>query len=83
MDDFEPFHSAVNRIPVLRNIATRAAALGNLSPELFGEKQFIPGHDRLCADRWSGSIDLEMTVRFYRSCCDFGDPSAAHSHHCG
>ena len=63
MDDFEPFHSAVNRIPVLRNIATRAAALGNLSPELFGEKQFIPGHDRLCADRWSGSIDLEMTVR--------------------
>ena len=63
MDDFEPFHSAVNRIPVLRNIATRAAALGNLSPELFGEKQFIPGHDRLCADRWSGSIDLEMIVR--------------------
>ena len=63
MDEFEPFHSAVNRIPVLRNIATRAAALGNLSPELFGEKQFIPGHDRLCADRWSGSIDLEMIVR--------------------
>ena len=63
MDDFEPFHSAVNRIPVLRNIATRAAALGNLSSELFGEKQFIPGHDRLYADRWSGSIDLEMIVR--------------------
>ena len=42
MDDFEPFHSAVNRIPVLRNIATRAAALGNLSPELFGESNLFP-----------------------------------------
>ena len=61
MDDFEPFHSAVNRIPVLRNIATRAAALGNLSPELFGEKQFIPGHDRLCADRDRKSTRLNSS----------------------
>ena len=62
MDDFEPFHSAVNRIPVLRKSGERLAGAGRLSKSLFKDQE-APGHDRLCADRWSGSIDLEMTVR--------------------
>ena len=62
MDDFEPFHSAVNRIPVLRKSGERLADAGRLPKSLFKDQE-APGHDRLCADRWSGSIDLEMTVR--------------------
>lgn len=62
MDDFEPFHSAVNRIPVLRESGERLANAGVLPQDLFkGYK--APGHDRIGADRWSGSIDLEMIVR--------------------
>ena len=62
MDDFEPFHSAVNRIPVLRRSGERLADAGRLPKSLF--KDYEPlGHDRLHADRWSGSIDLEMIVR--------------------
>jgi len=62
MDDFEPFHSAVNRIPVLRKSGERLAAAGRLPKSLFKDQE-APGHDRLYADRWSGSIDLEMIVR--------------------
>ena len=62
MDDFEPFHSAVNRIPVLRKSGERLADAGRLPKSLFKDQE-APGHDRLYADRWSGSIDLEMTVR--------------------
>ena len=62
MDDFEPFHSAVNRIPVLRKSGERLADAGRLPKSLFKDQE-APGHDRLYADRWSGSIDLEMIVR--------------------
>ena len=62
MDDFEPFHSAVNRIPVLRRSGERLADAGRLPKSLFKDHE-APGHDRLHADRWSGSIDLEMIVR--------------------
>ena len=62
MDDFEPFHSAVNRIPVLRRSGERLADAGRLPKSLFKDHE-PPGHDRLHADRWSGSIDLEMIVR--------------------
>ena len=62
MDDFEPFHSAVNRIPVLRESGERLANAGVLPQGLFKDYK-APGHDRLYADRWSGSIDLEMIVR--------------------
>lgn len=61
MTMFTPFHSAVNRIPVLRTLAQdefmEAEAL-----ELFRDGQ-AAGHDHLGPERWSGSIDLEMTVR--------------------
>ena len=62
MDDFEPFHSAVNRIPVLRRSGERLADAGRLPKSLFKDHE-APGHDRISADRWSGSIDLEMIVR--------------------
>ena len=35
MDDFEPFHSAVNRIPVLRESGERLANAGVLPQGLF------------------------------------------------
>ncbi|WP_159813043.1 TIGR03986 family type III CRISPR-associated RAMP protein [Actinomyces sp. zg328] len=60
--NFKPFHSAVNRIPVLRTRSTNEAASGNLSPDLFADSPAL-GHDHLHPDRWSGSIDVEMTVR--------------------
>ncbi|WP_194949126.1 TIGR03986 family CRISPR-associated RAMP protein [Actinomyces trachealis] len=60
--DFKPFHSAVNRIPVLRTRSTNEAASGILSPDLFADSPAL-GHDHLRPDRWSGSIDVEMTVR--------------------
>ncbi|WP_136314195.1 hypothetical protein [Actinomyces procaprae] len=59
---FKPFHSAVNRIPVLRETAQTDSNKGELPPELFSDGQ-PPSHDHLDPDRWSGSIDLEMTVR--------------------
>lgn len=62
MSDFEPFHSAVNRIPVLRRSGERLADAGRLPRDLFADFA-APGHDHLGADRLSGSIDLEMTVR--------------------
>ena len=62
MDDFEPFHSAVNRIPVLRRSGERLADAGRLPKSLFKDHEPL-GHDRLHADRWSGSIDLEMIAR--------------------
>ena len=55
MDDFEPFHSAVNRIPVLRKSGERLADAGRLPKSLFKDQE-APGRDRLYADRWSGSI---------------------------
>lgn len=91
--NFEPFHSAVNRIPLLRK---KAKSLGNkawnrkqkhrtrgqLTREQTGREPertiarnavgpfaktifhdgVAEGHDRLKLDRWSGSIDVEMTV---------------------
>ena len=60
--DFQPFHSAVNRIPVLRDEVERQVVQGDLPDDLFTDA-VAPGHDRLEPDRWSGSIDLEMTVR--------------------
>ncbi|WP_366180396.1 TIGR03986 family CRISPR-associated RAMP protein [Actinomyces timonensis] len=61
-EDFEPFHPAVNRVPALRTLSTKASALGNLSQDLFADGPAL-GHDHLHPDRWSGSIDVEMTVR--------------------
>lgn len=91
--DFQPFHSAVNRIPLLRK---KAKSLGNkvwnrkqkhrtrgqLTREQTGFERertvarnavgpfaktvfhdgVAEGHDLLKPDRWSGSIDVEMTV---------------------
>lgn len=62
MSDFKPFHSAVNRIPVLRRYDEQCADAGRLPEDLFADFA-APGHDHLGADRLSGSIDLEMTVR--------------------
>lgn len=62
MAEFEAFHSAVNRVPVLRPKTQKYAEKGLLSRDLFADGP-ATGHDRLAADRWSGSIDLEMTVR--------------------
>ncbi|MDO5080948.1 hypothetical protein [Buchananella hordeovulneris] len=56
------FHSAVNRIPVLRREAMAAAGRGELSPALFGEHA-PTGQDRLHAERLTGTLDLEMIVR--------------------
>lgn len=60
--NFTSFHSAVNRIPVLRNSARRLAGSGRLSQDLFLDGH-APGHDHLAPDRWSGSIALDMLVR--------------------
>ena len=85
--DFQPFHSAVNRIPLLRARAQAHAAevqahtaeaqarakeaqthatdvrnaVGAFPKTLFDDG-VASGHDRLKPDRWSGSIDVEMTV---------------------
>ncbi|WP_147680630.1 hypothetical protein [Actinomyces ruminicola] len=61
MAEFGDFHSAVNRIPVLRRSAANLANNGRLSADIFTDRA-AHGHDRLAPDRWSGSIDLEMTV---------------------
>ncbi|RAX19554.1 hypothetical protein DRB06_12370 [Actinomyces sp. Z5] len=62
MVEFGDFHSAVNRIPMPREKAAGLADRGVLSKDLFKDRA-SRGHDRLEPDRWSGSIDLEMTVR--------------------
>ncbi|SDN85764.1 hypothetical protein SAMN05216355_1197 [Actinomyces ruminicola] len=62
MAEFGDFHSAVNRIPMPREKAAGLADHGVLSKDLFKDRA-ARGHDRLEPDRWSGSIDLEMTVR--------------------
>ena len=62
MVEFEPFHSAVNRIPVLRDKAQGLAEDGRLPEDLFATGG-APGHDHLEPERLSGSIDLEMIVR--------------------
>lgn len=71
--DFQPFHSAVNRIPLLRETAQAHAAeaqthatdvrnaVGAFAKTVFHDG-VAEGHDRLKPDRWSGSIDVEMTV---------------------
>ena len=71
--DFQPFHSAVNRIPLLRETAQARAkeaqthatdvrnAVGPFAKTVFHDG-VAEGHDRLKLDRWSGLIDVEMTV---------------------
>ena len=55
------FHSAVNRIPVLRDSAKRLEDDGRLPSGLFADGQ--AGHDHIAADRWSGTIDVRITVK--------------------
>ena len=62
MVEFEPFHSAVNRIPVLRDKAQGLAEDEKLPEDLFATGK-APGHDHLDPEKLSGSIDLEMIVR--------------------
>lgn len=58
MTAFQPFHSAVNRIPVPREQAQKKG----YSSDLF-EDGVAPAHDHLAAERWSGSVDLKITVK--------------------
>lgn len=60
MANFEPFHSAVNRIPVLRRSAKNLATHGKL-PALFTDSP-APTQDHLSPERWSGSVDLKIKV---------------------
>ena len=60
-EDFKPFHSAVNRIPVPRRSAHNLARHNVLPHDLFLDGP-APSHDHLAPDRWSGSVDLEITV---------------------
>ncbi|QHO91774.1 TIGR03986 family CRISPR-associated RAMP protein [Actinomyces sp. 432] len=62
MAEFGDFHSAVNRIPLLRKKAAGLADKRVFSRDLFSDRA-ARGHDHLESDHWSGSIDLEMTVR--------------------
>ena len=62
MTAFQPFHSAVNRIPVLRPKVLDLVDRKALPADLFGDQE-PPAHDHLLLERWSGSIDLELTVR--------------------
>lgn len=62
MSDFEPFHSAVNRVPIPRTSVLGYVERGVLPSDVFGDET-PTGHDRLRPDRWSGSLDVEMTVR--------------------
>ena len=59
---FEPFHSAVNRIPVLRTASSQDAQENKLPRELFSDEMAV-GHDYLAPERLSGRIDLKLTVR--------------------
>lgn len=56
------FHSAVNRIPMKRDLAISLTEATTKMRDIFGDHA-APGHDRLANDGWSGTIDLEMTVR--------------------
>ena len=56
------FHSAVNRIPVPREDVRSRIRKGELPKDIFGDGK-APGHDHLEREGWSGTIDLEMTVR--------------------
>lgn len=58
---FEPFHSAVNRIPVLRTASSQDAQENKLPRELFSDEMAV-GHDYLAPERLSGRIDLKLTV---------------------
>lgn len=58
MTAFQPFHSAVNRIPVPREQAQKKG----YSSDLF-EDDVAPAHDHLAAERWTGSVDLKITVK--------------------
>lgn len=58
---FEPFHSAVNRIPVLRTASSQDAQENKLPRELFSDEMSV-GHDYLAPERLSGRIDLKLTV---------------------
>lgn len=60
MGEFEPFHSAVNRIPMLRKSA-RNLADREIVPLLRDDS--CVGHDALHPDLWNGYMDLEITVR--------------------
>lgn len=62
MTAFQPFHSAVNRIPVLRPKVLDLVDRKALPADLFGDQE-PPAHDHLLLEHWSGSIDLELTVR--------------------
>lgn len=62
MTAFQPFHSAVNRIPVLRPKVLDLVDRKALPADLFGDQK-PPAHDHLLLERWSGAIDLELTVR--------------------
>lgn len=62
MTGFEPFHSSVNRIPVMRQIARKFAKKGRIPGDLADDS--VPtALDRLHAGRWSGSLDLRITAR--------------------
>ena len=60
-EDFNPFHSAVNRIPVPRRSAQNLARSNALPHDLFLDGP-APSHDHLAPDCWSGSVDLEITL---------------------
>lgn len=62
MTAFQAFHSAVNRIPVLRPKVLDLVDRKALPADLFGDQE-PPAHDHLSTQRWSGLIDLELTVR--------------------
>ena len=71
MTAFQPFHSAVNRIPVPREQAQKKG----YSSDLF-EDDVAPAHDHLAAERWTGSVDLKITVK---TPLVFGEQSAESS----
>ena len=64
MTAFQPFHSAVNRIPVPRREILGTVRRGKLPADLFGDQE-PPAHDHLLLERWSGSIDLVLPVRIF------------------
>lgn len=60
--DGDPFHSAVNRIPLPRPSVLADVDKDILPWELFGDGKAF-GHDHLLHDRWSGTVELEIVVR--------------------
>ncbi len=61
MTDFQPFHCAANRIPVLRYSTRRLAERRPNLWDITGDGP-IAGHDHLQPGRYSGTMELEMTV---------------------